>query len=74
MGGRDRDARSGRAGAPCPGVRICCRRHRRPKGHSSVDALSDALQHIRLQGAWFLNGEFREPWCVDIPPPEQLAA
>jgi len=39
-----------------------------------VDALSDALQHIRLQGAWFLNGEFREPWCVDIPPPEQLAA
>ena len=39
-----------------------------------MDALSDALQHIRLQGAWFLNGEFREPWCVDIPPPEQLAA
>lgn len=32
-----------------------------------MDALSDVLRTIRLQGALFLNGEFHEPWCVDAP-------
>lgn len=29
-----------------------------------MDALSDALQVLRLTGAVFLDGEFTEPWCV----------
>jgi AraC-like DNA-binding protein len=32
-----------------------------------MDVLSDVLRMIRLEGALFLNGEFREPWCVDAP-------
>lgn len=31
-----------------------------------MDVLSDVLQTIRLEGALFFNGEFHEPWCVDI--------
>lgn len=30
-----------------------------------MDVLSDVLRMIHLEGALFLNGEFREPWCVD---------
>lgn len=33
-----------------------------------MDALSEVLQLIRLRGAFFLHGEFHEPWCVDAPP------
>jgi AraC-like DNA-binding protein len=29
-----------------------------------MDALSDVLKSIRLEGAVFLNVEFTEPWCV----------
>lgn len=32
-----------------------------------MDVLSDVLRMIRLQGALFLNAEFREPWCVNAP-------
>lgn len=32
-----------------------------------MDVLSDVLRMIRLEGALFLNGEFRQPWCVDAP-------
>lgn len=32
-----------------------------------MDALSEVLRMIRLEGALFLNGEFHEPWCVDAP-------
>ena len=32
-----------------------------------MDVLSDVLQMIRLEGALFLNAEFREPWCVNAP-------
>ena len=38
-----------------------------------MDALSDVLRTIRLQGALFLNGEFHEPWCVDAPPALAMA-
>ena len=38
-----------------------------------MDALSDVLRMIRLQGALFLNGEFRAPWCVDAPTGADLA-
>lgn len=33
----------------------------------ALDVLSDVLKQVRLEGALFLNGEFREPWCVDAP-------
>lgn len=32
-----------------------------------MDALSEVLRLIRLQGALFLHGDFREPWCVSAP-------
>lgn len=32
-----------------------------------MDVVSDVLRTIRLEGALFLNAEFREPWCVDAP-------
>lgn len=38
-----------------------------------MDALSEVLRTIRLQGALFLNGEFHEPWCVDAPPAVAMA-
>ncbi len=38
-----------------------------------MDVLSDVLQMIRLQGALFLNADFREPWCVDAPSGADLA-
>jgi AraC family transcriptional regulator, alkane utilization regulator len=33
-----------------------------------MDVLSDVLRTIRLEGALFLNGEMRAPWCVKVPP------
>ncbi len=38
-----------------------------------MDSLSQVLQLIRLQGAFFLNGQFHEPWCVNAPPALQFA-
>lgn len=38
-----------------------------------MDVLSDVLQAIRLEGALFFTGEFREPWCVDIRKGAELA-
>jgi AraC-like DNA-binding protein len=29
-----------------------------------MDALSDVLKSVRLEGAFFLNAEFSAPWCV----------
>src|SRR4051812_27833477 len=29
-----------------------------------MDALSDVLKSVRLEGALYLNGEFTAPWCV----------
>jgi AraC-like DNA-binding protein len=37
------------------------------------DALSQLVRLIRLQGAFFINGVFHEPWCVDAPPAAQFA-
>lgn len=39
-----------------------------------MDVLSDVLRTIHLEGALFLNGEFREPWCVDAPDSAKLAS
>src|SRR5262249_27639696 len=30
----------------------------------SMDALSDVLKSVRLEGAVYLNAEFTAPWCV----------
>lgn len=38
-----------------------------------MDALSEVLRLIRLQGALFLHGEFQEPWCVTAPDAVQMA-
>lgn len=38
-----------------------------------MDALSEVLRMIRLRGAFFLNGEFHEPWCVDAPRGTDMA-
>jgi AraC-like DNA-binding protein len=38
-----------------------------------LDALSDVLRVIRLQGALFLHAEFGSPWCVAAPGGAQLA-
>ena len=38
-----------------------------------MDVLSDALRVVRLRGAFFLNAEFGEPWCVVAPTGTQLA-
>ncbi|MDQ8023343.1 MAG: AraC family transcriptional regulator [Moraxellaceae bacterium] len=37
-----------------------------------MDVLSDVLQAIRLQGALFFNGEFEEPWCVEVETAGEL--
>lgn len=39
-----------------------------------MDALSEVLRMIRLQGALCLNGRFHEPWCLDAPRGAELAA
>jgi AraC-like DNA-binding protein len=38
-----------------------------------MDVLSDVLRTIRLEGALFLNGEMRAPWCVKVPPSSMVA-
>ncbi len=38
-----------------------------------MDVLSDVLRMVRLEGAFFLNAEFHEPWCVDAPRGAELA-
>lgn len=38
-----------------------------------MDVLSDVLRTIRLEGALFLNGEMRAPWCVKVPPSAYIA-
>src|SRR4051794_7179224 len=30
----------------------------------TVDALSDVLKSVRLEGAFWLNAEFSAPWCI----------
>ena len=29
-----------------------------------MDALSDVLKSVRLEGAVYLNAEFTAPWCI----------
>lgn len=38
-----------------------------------MDALSEVLRTIRLRGAFFLNGRFHEPWCVNAPRGADMA-
>jgi len=38
-----------------------------------VDALSEVLRMVRLQGAFFLNAECHEPWYVEAPPAADMA-
>lgn len=38
-----------------------------------MDVLSDVLRTIRLEGAIFLNGEMRAPWCFKVPPSAYIA-
>lgn len=38
-----------------------------------MDVLSDVLRVIRLNGALFLNAEFREPWCISAARGQELA-
>ena len=38
-----------------------------------MDALSEVLRMIRLRGAFFLTGEFHEPWCVNAPRGADMA-
>ena len=38
-----------------------------------MDALSDVLHTIRLEGAIFLNTECHEPWCVEVAKGSDLA-
>ena len=38
-----------------------------------MDVLTDALRVIRLKGAFFLNAEFGEPWCIAAPSGADLA-
>ena len=39
-----------------------------------MDALSDVLRVVRLNGAVYLDGEFAAPWCVINRPDPQLCA
>src|SRR5438445_8694301 len=38
-----------------------------------MDVLSDVLRTIRLEGALFLNGDMRAPWCVKLPKGAEIA-
>jgi AraC-like DNA-binding protein len=40
----------------------------------AVDALSEVLRLVRLNGAVFLDGQFSAPWNVQSPPSKALAA
>lgn len=38
-----------------------------------MDVLSDVLRTIRLEGALFLNGDMRAPWCFQVPRGSDIA-
>lgn len=38
-----------------------------------MDVLSDVLRTIRLEGALFLNGDMRAPWCFQVPKGSDIA-
>jgi AraC-like DNA-binding protein len=38
-----------------------------------MDVLSDVLRTIRLEGALFLNGDMRAPWCFKVPKGGDIA-
>ncbi|MGJ7504255.1 AraC family transcriptional regulator [Variovorax sp. ZT5P49] len=38
-----------------------------------MDVLSDVLRTIRLEGALFLNGDMRAPWCFKVPKSADMA-
>jgi AraC-like DNA-binding protein len=38
-----------------------------------MDVLSDVLRTIRLEGALFLNGDMRAPWCFNVPKSSDMA-
>jgi AraC-like DNA-binding protein len=38
-----------------------------------MDVLSDVLRTIRLEGALFLNGDMRAPWCFNVPKGSDMA-
>jgi AraC-like DNA-binding protein len=38
-----------------------------------MDVLSDVLRTIRLEGALFLNGDMRAPWCFKVPRGSDIA-
>jgi AraC-like DNA-binding protein len=38
-----------------------------------MDVLSEVLRVVRLQGAFFYNGEFSSPWCVNATSARALA-
>jgi AraC-like DNA-binding protein len=38
-----------------------------------MDVLSDVLRTIRLEGALFLNGDMRAPWCFKVPRGADIA-
>jgi hypothetical protein len=40
---------------------------------AGMDALSEVLRMIRLEGALFLHGRFHEPWCIDAPRGSDMA-
>src|SRR5213075_18344 len=48
--------RSTRRGSRLAGAVVSARR--------AMDALSDVLKSVRLEGAVYLNAEFTEPWCI----------
>src|SRR6185295_19588823 len=53
--------------------RMLCRNARMLDSGTSMDALSEILRVIKLDSAIYLNGEFREPWCVSSPEALALA-
>jgi len=38
-----------------------------------MDVLSEVLRVVKLQGAFFYNGEFSSPWCVNATSARALA-
>jgi AraC-like DNA-binding protein len=40
---------------------------------TSADTLATALDHLRLEGAIFLRGEYTEAWAYESPPGETMA-
>ena len=42
--------------------------------HSRMDALTEILKSLRLEGAVFFNAEFTAPWAFRSPPSSEVAA